>query len=80
MEIDKSKLLEKLNSMSDEELKSVIKSIAESAGVSDRKADRVLKNVGKIRRGMENLSDREFNGVIGRLDGKTLDAIKKQLD
>lgn len=80
MEIDKSKLLEKLNSMSDEELKSVIKSIAQSAGVSDRKADRVLKNVGKIRRGMENLSDREFNGVIGRLDGKTLDAIKKQLD
>ena len=80
MEIDKNKLMEKIGSMSDDELRSVIKSIALSAGVSEKKADRVLKDVGKIRRGVGKLGEREIEFALGKLDDETVGKIKQQLE
>lgn len=80
MEIDKGKILEKLNAMSDDELRNIIKTIATSAGVSERKADAVLKDVTRLRRGFDKMSEKQISHALDKLDPSTVEKIRSALD
>lgn len=80
MEFDKKQIMGKLESMSDEDLKNIVRAIARSAGVSERRAEQTVSDIGKLRRGVSSMSERDLQSALSCLDVDTLDEIKKQID
>ncbi len=80
MEIDKKQLMNKLDSIGDEELKNIVKMIAESAGVSSRRAERAVSDISKLRQNIGNLNDKELQNALSMLDSETVNNIKRQMN
>lgn len=80
MEIDKREIMNKLDGLKDEELKSIVRSIALAAGVSERRAEQAVSDVKKLRRSIGGMNDRDLQNALSLLDEKTVEDIKKQID
>ncbi len=80
MEIDKRQIMNKLDGIGDEELKNIVKTIAESAGVSPRRAERAVSDISKLRQNIGNLSDKDLQNAFSMLDNNTVENIKKQMN
>ena len=80
MEIDKKQIMNKLDTISDEELKNIVRAIAQSAGVSGRRVEQTVSDISKLRKGLSNMSERDLQSALSMLDEDTLNSIKKQAD
>ncbi len=80
MEFDKNQIMNKIGAMSDDELKNVIRTIAESAGISSRKADQAVSDIDKIRKGFSGMSEKDWKNAMSMLDSNTVDNIKRQMN
>lgn len=80
MEIDKRQIMNKLDGIGDEELKNIVKTIAESAGVSSKRAERAVSDITKLRQNIGNLSDRDLQNALSMLDNNTVENIKRQMN
>ncbi len=80
MEIDKKQIMNKLDTISDEELKNIVRAIAQSAGVSGRRVEQTVSDISKLRKGLSNMSERDLQNALSMLDEDTLNSIKKQSD
>ena len=80
MEIDKRQIMNKLDTISDEELKNIVRAIAQSAGVSGRRVEQTVSDISKLRRGLSNMSERDLQNALSMLDEETLNNIKNHSD
>ncbi len=80
MEIDKNKIMGKLDSIGDEELKNIVRAIAESAGVGQRQTERVVSDIGKLRKSIGGLSDNDLQNALSMLDENTVNELKRQIN
>lgn len=80
LEIDKKQIMNRLDSISDEDLKEMILMIAKCSGVSDRRAERAVSDVSKLRRGLGSMSEKELTSALSSLDEQTVMQIKKQMN
>ena len=80
MEIDKKQIMNKLDTISDEELKNIVRAIAQSAGVSGRRVEQTVSDISKLRKGLSGMSERDLQNALSMLDEDTLNNIKKQSD
>ncbi len=80
MEIDKRQIMNKLDGIGDEELKNIVKTIAESAGVSPKRAERAVSDISKLRQNIGSLSDKDLQNAFSMLDNNTVENIKKQMN
>ncbi len=79
MEIDKKQIMNKLSSLSDDELRDVVRSIAMSAGVSDRKTERAVGDIDKLRKSFASMTERDLQRAMSVLDDETVENIKRQM-
>lgn len=80
MEINKREMMSKLDSVSDSQLQELVKTIAKCAGVSDRRADKAVADISKLRRGLSTMSEKELNDALSMLDEETVENLKRQLN
>lgn len=80
MEIDRNKIMGKLDSIGDEELKNIVRAIAESAGVGQRQTERVVSDIGKLRKSIGGLSDNDLQNALSMLDENTVNELKRQMN
>jgi hypothetical protein len=80
MEIDKKQIMNRLDGIGDEELKNIVKMIAQSAGISSRRADKAVSDISKLRQNIGNLSDRDLMNALSMLDNNTVENIKRQMN
>ena len=80
MEIDKKQIMNRLDSISDEDLKEMILMIAKCSGVSDRRAECAVSDVSKLRKGLGSMSEKELTSALSSLDEQTVMQIKKQMN
>lgn len=80
VEIDKKQIMNRLDSISDEDLKEMILMIAKCSGVSDRRAERAVSDVSKLRKGLGSMSEKELTSALSSLDEQTVMQIKKQMN
>ena len=80
MDINKKQIMEKLDTIGDEDLKIMVKMIASSAGVSERRADRAVYDISKLRKSICNMSEKDLNNALSMLDGDAVDDIKRRMD
>ena len=80
MEIDKKMIMNRLDSLGDEELKQIVRSVAQCAGVSDRKAEKALSDIKKVRKGLAGMSENDLSRALSSVDEETLESIKNQLN
>lgn len=80
MELDKRQIINKLNSLSDDELKNFVRSIAECAGVSRRRAEQATSDVDKLRKNFAGMSDKDLQRAMSALDPDTVENIKRQIN
>lgn len=80
MEIDKKQIMNRLDSIGDEELRQIVRSVAKCAGMSETRAERAVADIKKVREGLSGLSEKELNYALSSVDEATLGNIKKQLD
>lgn len=79
MELNK-KNLQKLASLSDDELREKINSIAESAGIDRSKTSAYLSDMAGIKKKLGSLSDAQIKALINALGEENVRKIKKGLD
>lgn len=79
MEIDKKEIMNKLSCLSDEELQNIVRSIAMSAGVSDRKTERAVSDIDKLRKSFSSMTERDLQRAMSVLDDETVENIKRQM-
>ncbi len=79
MEIDKKEIMNKLSCLSDEELQNIVRSIAMSAGVSDRKTERAVSDIDKLRKSFSSMTERDLQRALNVLDDDTVENIKRQM-
>ena len=80
MEIDKKEIMNKLDMLTDDELKNIVRSIASAAGVNERRAERAVSDIAKLRKSLGGMSDKELQSALSMLDGETVESIKKQMN
>lgn len=80
MEIDKRQIMNKLENMTDEELKNIVRAIAQGAGVSGKRVEQTVSDISKLRKNLGNMSDRDLQNAMSVLDGETVENIKKQMN
>ncbi len=56
--------LEQIKQLDDETLRSMVKSIAEAAGVSKRQAEQATANIDRVKKRISNMSDTEIKKAI----------------
>ena len=79
METDKKEIMNKLSCLSDEELQNIVHSIAMSAGVSDRKTERAVSDIDKLRKSFSSMTERDLQRALNVLDDDTVENIKRQM-
>lgn len=79
MEIDKKDIMNKLSAISDEELKSIVRSVAKCAGVSQAKTERVVSDVGRLRYGLSGMTEKDLNEALSLMDKETAESIRRQM-
>lgn len=79
MEIDKKQIMNKLSCLSDDELRDVVRSIAMSAGVSDRKTEQAVSDIDKLRKSFSSMTERDLQRALNVLDDDTVENIKRQM-
>ena len=80
MEIDKRQIMNKLDGINDEELKNIVRSIAKCAGVSDRRAERAVSDISKLRNSLSGMSEKDLQNALSMLDEDTVNNIKRQMN
>ena len=80
MEIDKREIMNKLDGIGDEELKSIVKTIAECAGMNSARADRAVSDISKLRKNISSLSEKDLQNAFSMLDDDTVNNIKRQMN
>ena len=80
MEIDKRQIMNKLGAIGDEELKEIVRSVARCAGVSDRRAERAVSDISKLRNNLSGMTEKDLENALSMLDEDTVNNIKKQMD
>ena len=80
MEIDKRKIMNKLDSISDDDLKNIVKEIAKGAGVSEKKVGQTVSDISKLRRNLNGMSEHDLKKALSMLDEDTADKIKRQMN
>ena len=80
MGIDKRQIMNKLDGLSDEDLANIVRQIAESAGVSHRRAEQAVSDMSKLRRSLGGMTDRDLQNALSMLDEDTVKNIKKQMN
>lgn len=80
MDINKNQIMDKLGSLSDDELKNIVKSIALCAGVSESRAERAVSDMSKLRKNLGGMSDKELQKALSMLDDDTVRNIKRQMN
>ena len=80
MDINKKQIMNKLDSISDDDLKNIVKSIARCAGVSERRAEVAVSDISKLRNSLGSMSENDLNKALSMLDDKTVSDIKKQMN
>lgn len=80
MEIDKREIMNKLDGIGDEELKSIVKTIAECAGMNSARADRAVSDISKLRKNIGSLSEKDLQNAFSMLDDDTVNNIKRQMN
>ena len=80
MDINKKQIMNKLDSISDDDLKNIVKSIAQCAGISGKRAEMAVSDISKLRKSLGNMSENDLNKALSMLDDKTVSDIKKQMN
>ncbi len=80
MEIDKRQIMNKLDGINDEDLKNIVRSIAKCAGVSDRRAERAVSDISKLRNSLSGMSEKDLQNALSMLDEDTVNNIKRQMN
>ncbi len=80
MEIDKKQIMNKLSCLSDDELKDVVRSIAQCVGVNSRKTEQAVSDIDKLRKSFSGMSERDLQMALSMLDDKTVENIKRQIN
>ena len=80
MEIDKRQIMDKLDAVGDEELKNMVRLIAESAGMSRSRAERAVSDISKLRKNIGSLSEKDLNNALSMRDDDTVANIKRQMN
>ena len=80
MEIDKREIMNKLDGIGDEELKSIVRTIAECAGMNSARADRAVSDISKLRKNIGSLSEKDLQNAFSMLDDDTVNNIKRQMN
>jgi len=80
MEIDKREIMNKLDSISDDDLRNMVRAIAQSAGISSRRAEMAASDIGKLKKSFAGMSDKELQKALSMLDGETVDDIKRRFN
>ena len=78
MELNK-KTVDNLLRLDDRALQQKVKDIAVATGVDARKADNATKDVRKIRRKLENITDADIRRAIDALGEENVNEIMRQL-
>ena len=71
--------MDKLSCLSDDELREVVRSIAMSAGVSDRRTERAVSDIDKLRKNFSSMSEKDLQRAMSVLDEETVENIKRQM-
>lgn len=79
MELNK-KSLSKLTSLSDDELREKINSVAQSAGIDRSKTSAYLKDMTAIKKKLNSLSDGQIKALLNALGEENVRKIKEGLD
>ena len=79
MEINKKSLRE-ITSLSDDELREKINSIAESAGIDRSRTSPYLKDISGIKKKLNSLSDAQIKALLSALGEENVKKIKKGFD
>ena len=79
MELNR-KNLQKLASLSDDELREKINSIAESAGIDSSRTSPFLKDISGIKKKLNSLSDAQIKALLSALGEENVKKIKDGLD
>ncbi|MBR5313845.1 MAG: hypothetical protein IKU45_00340 [Clostridia bacterium] len=80
MEIDKRQIMNKLDAIGDEDLKNMVKMIAEGAGMSKGRAERAVSDISKLRKNIGSLSEKDLKNALSMLDDDTVENIKRQMN
>lgn len=79
MEINKSEIMNKINGMSDEELKSTVKMIANALGAEEKQIGGVLNDIDKLKAAFGCMSESKIQSAISSLDNSQIEALKQQI-
>lgn len=80
MDIDKKEILSRLDNMSDDDLKNMVRTIAEAAGVNKRRTEQALGDIGKLKKSFAGMSERDWQRATSMLDSDTVNDIKRQMN
>ena len=67
-------LISKLGGMSDDELRVIIKKIADAAGADSRKTERALANIRSLKKRAVRMSDEELKKIADSCDQEKVNA------